>query len=169
MRNFSTSLVCTIALLGAYAAPAAAQHGHQDKQVPATVSFGVGLNTAIPNNPPNHRMLPQDVHIEVGSVVNFMVAGFHQIFVYKPGVTIEQIVPPGSGTFVNHNVDLLYYQGLVPAGGPPPGLPVSTNPSNANNRVESVGFLEPGVYLVICNVRGHLIDGMYGYVRVTGK
>jgi hypothetical protein len=169
MRKLSMSLVCTVALLGAYAVPADAQHGNQDKQVPATVSFGVGLNTAIPNNPPNHRMLPQDVHIEVGSVVNFMVAGFHQILVYKPGVTIEQIVPPGSGTFANQSLDLLYYQGIVPAGGPPPVLPVTTNPSNANNRVESVGFLAPGVYLVICNVRGHLMDGMYGYVRVTGN
>ena len=115
MRKLSTSLVCTVALLGAYAVPAAAQHGHQDKQVPATVSFGVGLNTASPNNTPNHRMLPQDIRIEVGSVVNFMVAGFHQIFVYKPGVTIDQIVPPGSGTFVNQDLDLLYYQGLTQA------------------------------------------------------
>jgi len=106
-------------------------------KVPATVSFGVGLNTAQPNNTPNHRVLPQDIHIETGSVVNFMVAGFHQIFVYKPGVTLDQIVSPATGTFVNQHVDMLYYQGLLPAGGPPPGIAATTNPSNAMNRVES--------------------------------
>ena len=55
------------------------------------------------------------------------------------------------------------------------------NPSNAPNRLESVSFpasegvvagtvvsakAEPGVYLVICNVRGHFLDGMFGFVRV---
>ena len=96
MKQLTVSLVCTAALI-AYAVPAAAQHGDQDKQVPATVSFGVGLNTATPNNTPNHRVLPQDIHIETGSVVNFMVAGFHQIFVCKPGVTLDQIVSPATG------------------------------------------------------------------------
>jgi hypothetical protein len=60
-----------------------------------------------------------------------------------------------------------YYRGILPAGGPPPGMPVTTNPSNAVNRIESVGFFEPGVYLVICNVAPHFADGMYAYVRVT--
>ena len=40
------------------------------------------------------------------------------------------------------------------------------NPANGSNRAEVVAFLEPGTYLVICNVRGHLLDGMYAYVRV---
>ena len=49
------------------------------------------------------------------------------------------------------------------------------------NRVESTGFpdsegvvtngvvslkADPGVYLVICNVRGHFLDGMYAFVKV---
>jgi hypothetical protein len=25
---------------------------------------------------------------------------------------------------------------------------------------------EPGVYLVICNVRGHFLDGIYAFVKV---
>ena len=33
---------------------------------------------------------------------------------------------------------------------------------NGENRIESVSFAEPGVYLVICNVTPHLLDGMYG-------
>ena len=71
--------------------------------------------------------------------------------------------------------------GINPGGGPlaTPGtiLPFS----NSQNRVESVGFpdsegvgtngvaslkAEPGVYLVICNVRGHFLDGMYAFVKV---
>jgi plastocyanin len=35
------------------------------------------------------------------------------------------------------------------------------------NRVESVTFPEPGVYLVICNIRTHFTDGMYAYVKVS--
>ena len=58
-----------------------------------------------------------------------------------------------------------YYVGIVPV---PPGAPgATTNPSNAINRVESVAFAEAGTYLVICNVRGHLLDGMYAYVKVS--
>jgi uncharacterized cupredoxin-like copper-binding protein len=33
--------------------------------------------------------------------------------------------------------------------------------------VESVAFLEPGTYLVICNIRGHFMDGMYAWVVVS--
>jgi len=50
--------------------------------------------------------------------------------------------------------------------------------------VESVGFpasegvvagvtvsakAEPGVYLVICNVRGHFLDGMFAFVEVNAE
>jgi hypothetical protein len=34
------------------------------------------------------------------------------------------------------------------------------------NRSEPVAFLEAGTYLVICNVRPHLLDGMFAYVKV---
>ena len=38
--------------------------------------------------------------------------------------------------------------------------------ANASNRVESVSFAEPGTYLVICNIRGHFLDGMYAFIHV---
>jgi hypothetical protein len=41
--------------------------------------------------------------------------------------------------------------------------------TNSANRVESVAFDEPGIYLVICNVTPHFTDGMYACVRVTGQ
>jgi hypothetical protein len=28
---------------------------------------------------------------------------------------------------------------------------------------------EPGVYLVICNVRGHFLDGMFAFVEVKAE
>ena len=87
--------------------------------MPATVSFGVGLNTARPEQHAESPRAAQDIHIETGSVVIFMVARFHQIFVYKPGVRLDQIVSPATGTFVNQHMDMLYYQGILPAGGPP--------------------------------------------------
>ena len=52
------------------------------------------------------------------------------------------------------------YRGLDPL-----LLPVGAQ----QDRVESVQFAQPGLYLVICAVLPHFQDGMYGYVRVLGK
>ena len=148
-------------------ADASAQDGNSRTAV--TVSFGVGLNTAQPGNSVNHHVLPNTIELklgESGGVVNFAVAGLHQIYVYRPGKRPSDVVGPMAGTFFINDPNDLYYQGLVPAGGPP-ATPVTTNPSNASNRIESVGFFEPGLYLVICNVRVHFNDGMYAWVRVT--
>jgi hypothetical protein len=48
------------------------------------------------------------------------------------------------------------------------GTPATTNPLNGSNRPESVSFSEPGTYLVICNVRQHFLNGMFGFVKVVG-
>ena len=148
----------------ALAVPVSAQdQGNQRMSV--TVAFGAGMNTAQPGNTQNHHVLPRTIEIKAGGVVNFAVAGFHQISIYLPPTTAEDLLVPTTGVFVNDQRNL-YYQGIVPAGGPT-GLPVTTSPSNASNRVESVSFAEPGTYLVICNVRSHFVDGMYAYVRVS--
>jgi hypothetical protein len=147
----------------------AADHDGNDKQLVVTVMFGLGMNTVLPpnaiSNPANHHVLPEVIHVRTGGVVNFVVAGFHQIFVYNPGVEAADIQVPVSGTFVN-DMGNLYFQGILPAGGPP-ATPATTNPSNAQNRVEPVLFTTPGTYLVICNVRGHFLGGMYAYVVVS--
>jgi plastocyanin len=93
-------------------------------------------------------------------VVNFAVAGFHQIYVYLPGTKPGDLVVPPTGQFINDDTNL-YYKGLIPGA-------VSANFSTTQNRVESVSFSEPGTYLVICNVRGHFLNGMIAYVEVTG-
>ena len=135
-----------------------------NKRLSVTVSFGAGLNTP-PASPTNHHVLPKTIEIKAGGVVNFVVAGFHQILVYLPGKSPEDIVVPSSGLFIDDLVNL-YYQGIVPAGGPT-SLPVTTDPSNARNRTESVFFSEPGTYLVICNVRPHFLNGMFAFVKVS--
>ena len=162
-RNFAALILSGVIDI-ALASPAWAQ-ADGNSRMSVTVAFGAGLNTAQPGNPQNHHVLPRVIEIKAGGVVNFAVAGFHQISVYRPGTTAESIVVPATGPFVNDPVDL-YYQGIVPAGGPL-GTPATVSPSNASNRVESVSFSEPGTYLVICNVRTHFLDGMYAYVKVS--
>ena len=137
-----------------------------NKRSSVTVSFGAGLNTAQPGNAANHHVLPAVIKVKAGGVVNFAVAGFHQIFIYQPGKTPQQVVVPAAGLFIN-DVDRLYYRGIVPAGGPPPGTPATAEPSNASNRVEPVSFAERGTYLVICNVRPHFLDGMKAWIVVS--
>ncbi len=144
---------------------------HADDGPPSrvTVSFGSGLNTAQPGNAANHHVLPKTIHVRVNGVVNFAVSGFHQIYVYNPGKKVSDVhVADPMALFIDDKAGL-YYEGLRPGGGPPPGIPVTTNPSNASNRMEGVSFSKPGTYLVICNVSPHFADGMWAWVRVTGK
>ena len=144
----------------------AAVKAEDDNKMSVSVAFGRGLNTTQPQgNPVNNVVIPNTIQLKQNGVVHFLVAGFHQIVVYKPGKVDTDVAVPGSGTFINDTNDQ-FYSGIVPAGGPPPGLPITTDPSNARNRVESVAFTEPGTYLVICNVRPHFNDGMFAYVQV---
>lgn len=167
-------------------ASASADAGHDDhKRSQATVSFGRGLNTAQPGNPVNHVVLPKEIRIKAGGVVDFAVAGFHDIVIFKPGFTLENLIQAGNGqfpltppifvippdpatplppalAFLNEHI---YYRGINPAGGPL-ATAVAGNPANGSNRMEPVAFLEKGSYLVICNVRPHLLDGMVAQVKV---
>ena len=137
--------------------------GHRDGlPVSVTVSFGAGLNTAQPGNAANHHILPRWIPVRRGGVVNFVVAGFHQVTVYNPGKRVEDVMPADPNALFVNDADRRFYLGIAPAV-PPEG---SANPSNAINRVESVSFPERGTYLVICNVLPHFRDGMVAYVRV---
>ena len=159
-----TAAILALLINVAFADTSSAQ-ADGNSRTSVTVAFGAGLNTAQPGNSQNHHVLPRTIEIKAGGVVNFAVAGFHQISIYLPGTTPESILVPATGVFINDSLNL-YYQGIVPAGGPL-GTPVTVNPSNASNRVESVFFPEPGTYLVICNVRTHFLDGMYAFVKVS--
>jgi plastocyanin len=182
MHSRSAVLVC-LALI----APLASAHDDEDddKRSNVTASFGRGLNTAQMGNPVGHAILPQEIKVKVGGVVDFGVAGFHDIVVFKPGFTLEDLIDAGGGALppltppvfvlppdpaallppsLASLADKIYYRGINPAGGPLVTAPAH-NPDNGSNRSEPVAFLERGTYLVICNVRPHLLDGMYAYVK----
>ena len=154
------------------------RHDDRHDQSNVSAAFGRGLNTTQPQgNPLNNAILPKWIEVDAGGVVNFALAGFHHIIIFKPGFRREDLDAfiPASGTFIfptdptvalpSAIEDKVYYRGINPAGGPS-ATPFVGNPSNASNRGEPVSFLDPGIYLVICNVRPHLLDGMYAYVRV---
>lgn len=164
---------------------ASENHDHQS-QSSTNATFGRGLNTARPGNAVNHVVLPTEIKVKAGGVVDFAVAGFHDIVIFKPGFTLADLVQAGGGELpstppifvippdptaalpVNlaHLAPHIYYRGINPAGGPL-ATPVTGNPANGSNRGEPVWFSDGGVYLVICNIRGHLADGMYAYVKVN--
>ncbi len=157
-------------------------HKHHATQA----TFGRGLNTAQPGNAVNHVVLPKWIQVKAGGVVDFGVAGFHDIIIFKPGFTLDDLVAAGSGQYptfppafvlppdpaaplpaaLSFLAERIYYRGLNPAGGPL-ATAATANPANGSNRHEPVAFLDKGTYLVICNVRPHLLDGMYAYVKVN--
>lgn len=164
-------------LIVALAIPLSAlQTGHIQAQsegsnrMSVTVSFGAGLNTAQPGNAANHHVLPNTIEIKAGGTVNFAVAGFHQIIVYNPGVEFEDIVLPAfpPNLFVNYQLATAYYVGINPNNANTALPPAPAVLNNQENRIESVSFAEPGVYLVICNVTPHARDRMFAYIKVSG-
>ena len=163
-RLRTTSMIAAVCTFG-LAVVTAAVHAADDNKLSIPVAFGRGLNTTQPQgNPVNNIMIPDTVRLKQNGVVHFLVAGFHEIVIYNPGKTDDDVAVPPSGTFINDQNNR-FYSGIVPAGGPLAN-PATANPSNAQNRVESVAFLQPGTYLVICNIRPHFNDGMFGYVEV---
>ena len=162
--------VCLLAALAFCLSAGLAQaQSEGNSRMSATVSFGAGLNTAQPGNAANHHVLPNTIEIKAGGVVNFAVAGFHQIVVYQPGIEREDIVLPAfpPNLFVNDKLASAYYVGINPDDQNPGTPPTPAVRYNGENRIESVSFSQPGVYLVICNVTPHLRDGMYAYVKVS--
>jgi len=192
MKRRTLSII-SVAILSCVGLTASRGMADDDERQSVTVAFGRGLNTAQVGNVVNHAILPNDIKINQGGVVHFLVAGFHEPVVFVPNVsldTIRNIANSGTSTFIFDPTKPaptgVFYFGINPAGGPlntaaTPVVPGDTR-SNAQNRVESVGFpaakgtgnppspiAEPGVYLVICNVRQHFQSGQFGFVEVKAQ
>ena len=178
MRDLRASAVVASVLALSLASPTVKAKDKPEGRI--TVTFGAGLNTAQPGNTPNHHIIPQEFTVKItkakkldGTVVfvpatvNFIVSGFHWPWVYNNGVTLGEVQAniPAAGTFVNYDVNV-FAKGVDP-GTPPTFANASVNPSGVMNRTDSFGFSLPGRYLVICNVRGHFIDGMYAWINVV--
>jgi plastocyanin len=164
MKHWLLSTMCVVTLLALGLTASSALADEDGRRLSVSVAFGRGLNTAQPGNPVNHVILPNKIRVKEDGVVHFLVAGFHQVVVYNPGTKPEDIDVPAAGTFIN-DPNNQFYLGIEPAGGPLM-TPGTTEPSNASNRQESVSFEEAGTYLVICNVRGHFLDGMFAFIKV---
>ena len=127
---------------------------------------------ANPGNRNGHQMIPNQVTIRAGGMVNFIIAGNHQIVVYDDGIQPSNInadlvlPPPLNGLIDDPNGRV--YRGLSPAAVPAnffgPNVPAAAIPAAPQDRIEAVSFPRVGVYLVICAVRSHFLGGMYGYV-----
>jgi hypothetical protein len=182
MKVVRASAVAVSVLVLCLSAPAIKAKDKDKTPGSITVAFGAGLNTAQPGNTPNHHIVPQEFKVRitrakkldgtavfVPATVNFIVSGFHWAWVYNPGVRLAEVKAhiPAAGTFVNYDVNV-FAKGVNP--GTPPGFAdASANPSGVMNRTDSFGFSTPGKYLVICNVRGHFIDGMYAWINVVDE
>ena len=168
----------SIGLLGAsaqhHAKPAHSAGG--DPLGNVTVSFGGWMANFNPpldrffnplGSPPSnhHELIPNVAKIKAGGYVNFIISGLHVVAIYDDGTQPTDInanlLTPLGGPFppVINDPNRRIYRGVNPviSTGPPAFIP---------DRVEVVHFGEPGTYLVICAVRPHFDDGMYGYVRV---
>lgn len=163
MKRSRTTSMIAAACAFCLAVAAAVVHATDDNKLSIPVAFGRGLNIAA-NQPANQVMIPDTVRLKQNGVVHFLVAGFHEIVIYNPGKTDDDVAVRAGETFIN-DANNRFYAGIVPAGGPLQ-TPGTADPSNARNRVESVAFLEPGTYLVICNIRTHFENGMFGFVEV---
>jgi len=160
---------------------AAQEHDHDnDKPISgplanATVTFGAWQSGPAPYDRfvvPNdrtrnqHHLTPNLATIEIGGTVNFNIAGFHNVVVYDHGTQPKDIdrtklvagsVPPLIDDSTNR-----IYRGLDPR-------------SVGQDRVETVQFVDTGLFLVICGVLPHFFDAttgefvMFGYVRVVKK
>jgi hypothetical protein len=190
MSCLRTSAVVVSALALCLASPALKAHdGDDNTPTHVTVAFGTGNNNAQPGNTPNHHVLPNEIKVRISkarrlngdvvtvpATVNFIVSGFHWIWVYRPGVPLQEVVDHiPNALFVNYEVVTLGVSNVY-AKGIFPGTPTATPPfsdampfpfSGAQNRTDSIAFSTPGKYLVICNVAPHLVDGMYAWVRVV--
>jgi len=162
-------------------------HGDHDRSISgplaqATVSFGQfpanstvdRMRVANPGNRNSHTLIPNEVKIQAGGAVDFIIEGFHQVVVYddgtQPGDINVALAPPAPLGALIDDPNRRIYRGLSPAGVPANffggGVPAAAIPAPSQDRIESVKFPNPGTYLVICAVRGHFLDGMFGFVRV---
>ena len=105
--------------------------------------------------------MPFVATIKAGGTVNFIISGLHQVVVYAPGKTVDDVsiaaTRPTTGMpvnvpLINDTVDRIY-------AGPDPSL-------HPRDRVEAVQFSTRGTHLVICGVLDHFQAGMFGYVKV---
>jgi plastocyanin len=149
------------------------RHAHgpiRDPEARTTVTFGAWRTDQALDRYPNvspaasnaHVIAPFEATIKAGGTVEFAITGLHQIVIYAPGMRSVDV-----------NATL-----TRPTTGTPPGVALINDPTNrvyagldpstqSRDRVETVQFLTPGRYLVICGVQTHFVnDEMFSWIKV---
>lgn len=133
----------------------------------ATVRFG-NPTVGSPFQPPafDHdssfkaadTLIPHTSVISAGGNVTFNIAGFHQVKIYEPGTTLDDIDVP----LFPPNIQINEEDGLLDSS--PEPFPT---PPQGPWIPEADTFEEPGRYLVLCNITPHFAFAkMYGWVNV---
>lgn len=150
MKSLTRLAAAVAGLVCASAQPALAHdhgRGEPDDDRVVTVAFGAGMNTAQPGNSANHHVLPREIHVTAGDIVNFVVSGLHVIRVFDKGVSLRDVTaqipaecltnPPANTPFPA-TCNPVLAPGPVPVlaatAGPPPtslGLPLFYNGLNS--------------------------------------
>ncbi len=140
----------------------------------ATVQFGLeNVGSGFPpasghdrSGHANDTLVPGTVVIDKGGTVTFNLVGIHQIAIYEPGKTPDDVVTAPTVA--------------MPAGCPPlPPFRIDdpagriaingSNPTGCGPRTYTHTFDAPGRYLVICEVLPHFDIKMYGWVIVRDR
>ena len=172
MRRSTLSIICLVAMLFlGIAAPLALADDRRPTN--ATVSFGAWQTDPpfdrFPNSFPGtrnqHQVIPEQVRIKAGDVVNLINSGTHQLIVYDDGTkphdidanqTIFSTGVPADTRLIDDPMNRIYR-------GPDPTL-------FPRDRIEVLHFPNPGTYLVICGLQSHFVeDGMFGFVKVLPR
>lgn len=151
----------------------------------AFISFGVeGAAGAA-----NHKLVPDEVSISVGGKVALQIFGLHQPTVYRVDANttradIEADIVRGSNyvltdfaqvAIVNTATRDFEHSVTIHDHATSPLILQATNPFDASttvlNRDETLNieilFKVAGRYLLLCAVKGHLDDRMFGFVNVN--
>ena len=59
-------------------------------------------------------MIPDTVRLKENGVVHFLVAGFHEIVIYNPGKTHDDVTVPPGETFINDTNNRFYQESFPP-------------------------------------------------------
>lgn len=130
-------LAATFAGLACISAQPLLAHDHdhgrdgKDDDPVVTVAFGAGINTAQPGNPANHHVLPAEIKVTAGDIVNFVVSGLHVIRVFDKGVSLRDVkaqIPAECLTNPPPNTPFPTTCASVLAAGPVPVLAATAGP-----------------------------------------
>jgi uncharacterized cupredoxin-like copper-binding protein len=155
----------------------------------AFVSFG--LEGAV--GAANHVLIPDEVSITVGGKVAFQMFGFHQVTIYRvdsnttrADIESDIVRGPTSNYVIDDAADFdivntarrdFEHAGAIHDHLTRPSAFVlqATHPADASTTVLDANetlnievlFRQPGRYLVLCAIKGHLDDRMFGFVNVN--